>query len=71
MSQEFRLTTTDWLIGVYLSKLSDDLLTLNQGDYIDPIFNFTFILDDTFASSYEAVNAALFGQLDFDVGVGE
>lgn len=68
LSQEFRLTTTDWLIGVYVSKLSDDLVTLNQGDYVDPVFNFAFSLDDTFASSYEAVNAALFGQLDFDIG---
>ena len=68
LSQEFRLTTSDWLIGVYVSELNDDLVTLNQGDYIDPIFNFAFSLDDTFASSYEAVNTALFGQLDFDIG---
>ena len=68
ISQEFRLATTDWLIGVYVSKLSDDLITLNQGDYFDPFFDFAFSLDDTFASAYEAVSAALFGQIDFDVG---
>jgi len=68
VSQELRLSSTDWLIGVYAMRLGDDLKTLNQGDYYDPFFDFAFSLDDTFASSYEAVNAALFGQLDFDVG---
>ena len=68
LSQEFRLTSTNWLVGVYVIKLNDDLVTLNQGDYVDPIFDFTFSLDDTFISSYEAVNAAVFAQLDFDLG---
>jgi outer membrane receptor protein involved in Fe transport len=68
VSQEFRLSSTDWLIGVYAMKLGDDLETLNQGDYYDPFFDFAFSLDDTFISSYEAVNVALFGQVDFDVG---
>jgi len=68
LSQEFRLTSTNWLVGVYVIKLNDDLATLDQGDYVDPIFDFAFNLDDTFISSYEAVNAALFGQLDFDLG---
>lgn len=68
LSQEFRLVSTSWLVGVYVSKLGDDLKTINQGDYFDPFFDFAFNLNDTFASSYEAVNAALFGQLDFDIG---
>jgi outer membrane receptor protein involved in Fe transport len=68
LSQEFRLTSTNWLVGIYFTKLSDDLMTLNQGDYVDPVFNFAFSLDDTLISSSEAVNAALFGQLDFDMG---
>ncbi|MFQ5548019.1 MAG: TonB-dependent receptor [Woeseia sp.] len=68
MSQEVRLTSADWLIGLYVMKLADDLSTLNQGTYFDPFFNFTFSLDDLFSSGYEATNAALFGQLDFDVG---
>jgi outer membrane receptor protein involved in Fe transport len=78
-SQEFRLTSsdggrifndsTDWLVGVYVTRLTDDLETLNQGLYFDPFFDFTLDLDDSFSSSYEATNAALFGQLDFNVGV--
>ena len=78
LSQEFRLTSndggrifnesTDWLVGLYVMKLADDLITLNQGTYFDPFFNFAFDLDDSFTSAYEATNAALFGQLDFDVG---
>ncbi len=78
LSQEFRLTSndggrifnesTDWLVGLYVMKLTDDLITLNQGTYFDPFFNFTFDLDDSLTSAYKATNAALFGQLDFDVG---
>jgi outer membrane receptor protein involved in Fe transport len=68
LSQEIRLTSTKWLVGLYVMKLSDDLQTLNQGTYFDPFFDFSFDLDDTFASSYDATNAAIFGQLDFDFG---
>ncbi|MFQ6005117.1 MAG: TonB-dependent receptor [Woeseia sp.] len=68
MSQEIRLATADWLIGLYIMNLADDLSTLNQGTYFDPFFDFTFDLDDLFSSGYEATSAALFGQLDFDVG---
>ncbi len=78
VSQEVRLTSndggrifsesTDWLVGVYIVKLTDDLKTLNQGLYFDPFFDFALDLDDSFSSAYEAVNTALFGQLDFDFG---
>jgi len=68
LSQEVRLTSENWLVGVYIMKLTDDLSTLNQGIYFDPISDFAFDLDDSFASAYEATNIALFGQLDFDVG---
>lgn len=68
LSQEFRLTSTNWLLGVYVSKLGDDLVTRNQGDYFDPFANFAFSLDEALASTYEAVNAALFGQLDLEIG---
>jgi len=78
ISQEFRLSSaeggrifgesTDWLLGVYLLKLEDELDTLNQGEYFDPGFDFSASLDDRFLSAYEALNAALFGQLEFDVG---
>jgi outer membrane receptor protein involved in Fe transport len=74
LSQEFRLVSTDtgrifdgtteWVIGFYAQNLEDDLLTINRGDYFDPFFDFAFSLDETFGSEYEAMNLAVFGQLD-------
>ena len=74
ISQEFRFAsteagklfndTTDWLLGVYALNLQDELLTINQGDYFDPGFNFADSLDDTFGSDYESTNLAFFGQLE-------
>lgn len=73
-SQEIRLASndraslfggrTDWLVGLYVQELEDELLTLNQGDYYDPFYDFADSLDDRFGSDYEASNTALFGQLD-------
>ena len=60
--------TTDWLAGLYLLQLEDDLVTTNRGDYFDPGFDFADSLDDTFGSRYEATNVALFGQLDHELG---
>jgi outer membrane receptor protein involved in Fe transport len=77
-SQEFRLAsseagrifggTTEWLAGLYLLDLEDELLTVNQGEYFDPGFDFSDSLDDSFGSAYEARNIAAFGQLDTDLG---
>jgi outer membrane receptor protein involved in Fe transport len=77
-SQEFRITssesgrilggTTDWLAGIYLLDLEDKLLTVNQGEYFDPGFDFADSLDDTFGSAYDARNIAAFGQLDTGLG---
>jgi iron complex outermembrane receptor protein len=69
LSQEFRLASdnsavTNWLIGVYAMRMEDELLTINQGDYYDPFYDFADSLDDRFDSSYEADNLALFGQLE-------
>lgn len=79
LSQEIRVASTgdgrlfsdstDWLVGVYLLELDDRLMTLNAGFYDDPISGFTDALDDRYASRFEALNAALFGQLDIDVGL--
>lgn len=78
LSQEFRLTSTDegrlfgdstdWLVGVYLLDLDERLTTRNEGIYIDPFSGFTDPLDDTLSSRFEALNVAVFGQLNFDVG---
>jgi outer membrane receptor protein involved in Fe transport len=77
-SQEFRLASgadgrlfggsTDWLVGVYFLKLEDEIATLNQGEYADPVSGFADRLEDRFASSFDASNTALFGQLDVDIG---
>ncbi len=78
LSQEFRLAsseegrifggTTDWLAGLYLLELGDDLVTTNRGEYFDPGIDFADSLDDTFGSTYEATSVALYGQLDHDLG---
>jgi len=78
LSQEFRVAagpegrlfagSTDWLVGVYYLKLEDELATLNQGEYFDPLSGFADSLDDRFSSSFDASNVALFGQMDIDVG---
>lgn len=80
LSQEFRLTSSDtgrifnnsadWLLGLYVMKLEDNLRAVTDGILIDPdpVFGYTFIVNDDFSGAYDAVNAALFGRLDFDVG---
>ncbi len=80
ISQEFRLVSSDagrifndsadWLLGVYVMSLEDDLRAVTQGILIDPdpVFGYTFTVDDDFSGNYEALNAAVFGRLDFDVG---
>ncbi len=59
---------TDWLVGFYVNKLSEDLSIVNQGDYFEPIFNFADSLDDRLDSDFEAFNTALFGQLEHPLG---
>ena len=80
LSQEIRLSSTDagrlfgdaadWLVGIYAMQLEDDLDAITQGILVDPdpINGYTFTVDDRFSGEYEAVNAAVFGQLDLDVG---
>ncbi|MFT5499978.1 MAG: iron complex outermembrane receptor protein [Woeseiaceae bacterium] len=60
--------TTDWLVGFYINRLDEDLTTANQGEYFDPGSNFADSLDDRLDSEFEALSAALFGQLEFGVG---
>lgn len=78
LSQEIRLRSAQdgqlfdgraaWLLGAWVSRMNDDLVTRNAGDYEDPFFAFSLSIDDRFASDYEALTAALFGELDVDVG---
>ena len=62
ISQEFRFVADQWLFGLYGLNLTDEILTVNLGDYYDPFYDFADSLDDTFGSDYEATNIALFGQ---------
>jgi outer membrane receptor protein involved in Fe transport len=48
-------------------KLQDDIVTINQGDYYDPFYDWADSLDDQFGSNYEATNIAAFGQYDHDL----
>jgi outer membrane receptor protein involved in Fe transport len=68
LSQEFRLSSDRWLIGVHASNLKETLLTLNTGDYYDPFYDWADSLNYGFGSDYKAVNASLFGQYDYDPG---
>ena len=69
-SQEFRLasndesTEFDWLLGLYALRLEDGLVTVDQGEYYDPGYDWADSLDSSFGSDYAATNVALFGQLD-------
>jgi len=66
-SQEFRLGSEQWLIGVYAFDLVDEILTVNLGDYYDPLYDWADTLDDRFGSEYVASSVALFGQYDHDL----
>lgn len=77
LSQEFRLVSsdagrlfadsTDWLLGIYVSNLRDELTTLNQGSYYDPFWDYSLELDDAFGSKFTALTSALYGQLDTEL----
>jgi len=66
ISQEFRLSSERWLIGIYASNIREDLQTLHTGDYYDPFYDWADSLFYPFASDYEASNVALFSQFDYD-----
>ena len=78
IAQEFRLNSNeqgrimndsaDWLFGIYINRLDEDLTTINQGDYYDPGYDFADSLDDRLESEFSALSAAILGQLDFDIG---
>ena len=67
ISQEFRYTTTHWLFGLYALNLSEDLATLNQGDYYDPGYDWADSLDYPFDSEYRSTNVAAFTQFDHEL----
>lgn len=68
LSQELRLTATDWLLGVYALRLDDELATVNQGEYYDPDSGYAESVDDRLESRYVATNVAAFGQYRWAIG---
>ena len=70
ISQEFRFAAERWLVGVYALNLVENLDTTNLGEYYDPGYDWADSLDDVFASEYESTNLALFGQRDWELGIG-
>jgi len=66
LSQEFRLSSKRWLIGLYGSKLEESLQTLHTGEYYDPFYDWADSLFYPFGSDYEATTISLFGQYDHD-----
>ncbi|NND47884.1 MAG: TonB-dependent receptor [Woeseiaceae bacterium] len=78
LSQELRIAsgeagkifgdTTSWLLGIYVQKLDDELLTINRGVYYDPFYDFADSLDDVFDSDYTATSSSLFGQFERELG---
>ncbi len=67
LSQEFRLAGRGFLVGLYALRLEDQLLTVNQGEYYDPFYDFADSLDAALESDYEAKNVAAFAQLEHDI----
>jgi outer membrane receptor protein involved in Fe transport len=67
LSQEFRLASDDWLLGLYTMRLEEKLGTVNLGEYHDPFYDWADSLDDRLTSRYEAQNVAVFGQYDFEI----
>jgi outer membrane cobalamin receptor len=68
LSQEFRIVTDKWLVGLYALKLEDEIATFNWGEYYDPGYDWADSLNDLFISDYAATNVAAFGQFDQDIG---
>ena len=61
------INASQWLFGLNLSKLNDDLVTKNTGIYNDPIYVYEDSLNTTLISEYAATSLSLFGQLNFNV----
>lgn len=70
ISQEFRFATDSWLFGLYALDLSEDLATLNQGEYYDPGYDWADSLDYPFDSDYDSTNVAAFVQYNREIGEG-
>ena len=61
------VNASQWLFGLHLSKLNDDLDSKNTGIYDDPIYVYQDSLNTSLESKYAATSLSLFGQLNFNV----
>jgi len=73
LSQELRIASDtgasfDYLLGLYAMRLDDELETHDRGEYYDPFFDLADSLDAVFASDYQALNLAAFGQVGIGIG---
>jgi len=73
LSQELRLESSSdaggWLVGVFAQQLDEDFASDNQGVYEDNVtYFFQDALDEQFASDFDALNLAVFGQVSRQVG---
>ncbi|MEM6640986.1 MAG: TonB-dependent receptor [Pseudomonadota bacterium] len=76
LNHEFRLqstpegrwfnNSTDWLVGVYGLRLSEDLDTFDDGIFTDGTFPGS-LDESTSSSAYDSTKLAVFAQLDFGV----
>lgn len=58
-----------WLVGAYALDVEHRIHESRRGEFIDPVFpEFSGTSDDFLASRYDALNVALFGQLDGRLG---
>ena len=70
LSQEFRYTTDNWLLGLYALRLDEQLDSLNRGEYYDPGYDWADSLDYPFDSRFESTNVAGFAQLNLEPSDG-
>ena len=68
LSQELRFTATQWLAGLYVMRLQEDLDTFDWGDYYDPFYDYAEQVNYSMRSAYEASSVAAFGQYDIELG---
>ncbi|HUX73387.1 MAG TPA: TonB-dependent receptor plug domain-containing protein [Steroidobacteraceae bacterium] len=63
-----RLRGLSWLIGLYAFELREALADTSQGVYVDPTIGYSSTSSSILNSRYRSRNAAVYGQLDGDLG---
>jgi outer membrane receptor protein involved in Fe transport len=79
LTQEVRFVSTPegrfgggrvgWVTGLYVSRMTEDSRTVEDGIYLDPAFpDAPFVLDSSIRRDFEADNFALFGETSIELG---